>query len=83
MPTDVTARLGTSMPTVAILSGMGATRTAAAPRESAMSSERLVILLSLTPCSSAISYRVTEGPRVTSVMRASTPKERRVSSSRC
>ena len=83
MATDVTVRLGTSMPTVEILSGIGAMRTAAAPRARAMSSDRLVILLSLTPCSSASSYRVTEGPRVTLTIWASTPKDWRVSSSLC
>ena len=79
MGTALTWRLGTSMPTVEILSGMGAMRTAGAPRARAMSSARLVILLSFTPCSSSSSYRVTEGPRVTFTSLASTPKERMVS----
>ena len=68
MWTGLTSLLGTSMPTVAILSGMGAMRTPVAPRARAMSSERLVSLLSRTPWSSSTSYRVTEGPRVTSVI---------------
>ena len=52
MRTAVTVRLGTSMPTTEILLGTGATRTPLAPSASAISSDRLVILLSLTPCSS-------------------------------
>ena len=52
MRTGVTARLGTSMPTTEILLGMGAMRTPLAPSASAMSSARLVILDSFTPCSS-------------------------------
>ena len=76
-------RLGTSMPTVEILSGMGATRTAEAPRARAMSPDRLVILFSLTPWSSSSSYRVMEGPRMTLTMRALTPKEARASWRRC
>ena len=74
--------LGTSMPTVEILLGMGATRTPGAPRARAMSLDRLVILLSFTPWSSSSSYRVTEGPRVTLMMLASMPKEWMVSVSR-
>ena len=70
------------MPTVEILSGMGAMRTPVAPRARAMSSDRLVSLLSRTPWSSSTSYRVTDGPRVTLTMLASMPKERMVSDSR-
>ena len=55
MATGVTWRLGTSIPTVEILSGMGATRTADTPRARAMSSDSLVSLFSLTPCSSSSS----------------------------
>ena len=55
MPTTLTLRLGTSMPTAA-LPGMGASmRTPTAARFRAMSSARLVILLIFTPalgCSS-------------------------------
>ena len=47
--TEETCRLGTSMPTTDILSGMGAMRTPDAPSASAMSSARFVILLSFTP----------------------------------
>ena len=47
--TAVTALLGTSMPTAEILPGMGAIRTPVAPSASAISSLRLVSLLSLTP----------------------------------
>ena len=83
MQTGVTCRLGTSMPTVEILSGMGATRTADAPRARAMSLDRLVILFSFTPWSSSSSYRVMAGPRVTLTMRALTPKEVRASWRRC
>ena len=83
MHTGLTCRLGTSMPTVAILSGMGATRTATAPRDRAMSSDRLVILFSFTPWSSSSSYRVTAGPRVTLTIWASTPKDCSASWSRC
>ena len=82
MWTGLTSLLGTSMPTVEILSGIGAMRTPVAPRARAMSSARLVILLSLTPCSNSISYRVTEGPRTTLTMRASTPKDWMVSARR-
>ena len=82
MFTGDTSLLGTSMPTMEIWSGMGAMRTPEAPRARAMSSERLVSLLSRTPWSSSTSYRVTEGPRVTSEMRASMPKDRMVSASR-
>ncbi len=67
------------MPTVAILSGIGAMRTPVAPRAKAMSSARLVSLFRRTPWSSSTSYRVTEGPRVTSEILASMPKERMVS----
>ena len=80
--TGVTCLLGTSMPTTEILSGMGAMRTPEAPRARAMSSARLVILLSLTPWSSTNSYRVTEGPWTTSPAVASTPKLTRVSDRR-
>ena len=80
--TGETSLLGTSMPTMEILSGMGAMRTPWAPRARAMSSDRLVSLFSRTPWSSSSSYRVTEGPRVTLTMWASMPKERMVSSSR-
>ena len=52
MRTLVTCLLGTSMPTTEIFSGMGAMRTPVAPRARAMSSARLVILLSFTPWSS-------------------------------
>ena len=75
MLTGETTLLGTSMPTTDILSGMGAMRTPVAPRARAISSARLVSLFSLTPCSSASSYRVTEGPRTTFTMLASMPKE--------
>ena len=80
--TGVTCLLGTSMPTTEILSGMGAIRTPVAPRARAMSSARLVILESFTPCSSTNSYRVTEGPWTTSPGVASTPKLVRVSARR-
>ena len=49
MRTAVTVRLGTSMPTAEILLGTGAMRTPLAPSARAMSSCRLVILLSFTP----------------------------------
>ena len=52
MSTGLTVRLGTSMPTTEILSGMGAMRTPLAPRARAMSSARLVTLLSFTPWAS-------------------------------
>ena len=82
MGTGETSLLGTSMPTMEILSGMGAMRTPVAPRARAMSSARLVSLFSRTPWSSSTSYRVTEGPRVTLTMAASMPKERMVSDRR-
>ena len=75
MHTGLTTRFGTSMPTVEILSGIGATRTADAPRARAISPDRLVILFSFTPWSSSSSYRVTAGPRMTLTMRALTPKD--------
>ena len=74
--------LGTSMPTMEILSGMGAMRTPVAPKARAISSARLVSLLSRTPWSSSTSYRVTDGPRVTLAMVASMPKDRMVSDRR-
>ena len=46
---------GTSMPTVDILSGMGAIRTLTTPSASAISPARFVSLLSFTPCSSSMS----------------------------
>ena len=57
------ALLGTSIP-IADLPGIGASiRTLVAARRRAISSERLVILLILTPASGTSSYLVTEGPR--------------------
>ena len=79
--TGETKRLGTSMPTTEFLPGIGAMRTLTAPRLSAISAARLVILLSLTPRSSSSSYRVTEGPLVTSMIFASMPKDCSVSAS--
>ena len=49
MFTGETSLLGTSMPTMEILPGMGAIRTPEAPRDRAMSSDRLVSLFSRTP----------------------------------
>ena len=49
MRTAVTVLLGTSMPTAEILLGTGAMRTPLAPSARAMSSLRLVTLLSFTP----------------------------------
>ncbi len=83
MFTGETSLLGTSMPTMEIFPGMGAMRTPEAPRDRAMSSDRLVSLFRRTPWSSSSSYRVTEGPRVTLTMLASMPKEWMVSESRC
>ena len=51
--TALTILFGTSMPTVEILSGMGAMRTFSTPSASARSPERFVILLSFTPASSS------------------------------
>ena len=51
--TMLTILLGTSMPTVDILSGMGAMRTFITPRLSARSLERLVSFVSFTPASSS------------------------------
>ena len=82
MSTGLTVRLGTSMPTTELLSGMGAMRTPTAPRARAMSSARLVTLLSFTPWARVNSYWVMAGPRITSPGTASTPKLRRVSARR-
>ena len=71
--TVVLSRLGTSTPTVEILSGMGAMRTLSTPRERAMSLPRFSILDSFTPWSRRSSYRVMEGPRTAPVMVAPTP----------
>ena len=81
MGTGVTSWLGTSTPTTLLRPVMGAIRTLGAPRDRAMSPARLVSLLSLTPRISSSSYRVTEGPRVTLMIRASMPKDWMVSSS--
>ncbi len=51
--TVLTTLFGTSMPTVEILSGIGAMRTLVTPSASARSPDRFVILLSLTPASSS------------------------------
>ncbi len=72
--TVLTILFGTSMPTVDILSGMGAMRTFTTPRASARSPARFVTRASLTPCSSSISKRVTVGPRVTPTIAALMPK---------
>ena len=78
MWTTVTALLGTSMP-MATLSGMGAMRTDTAPSDSAMSSDRAVIRLNLTPRSMVSSNRVTDGPRTMPMIWASMPKDSSVS----
>ncbi len=70
--------LGTSMPTAAF-PGMGASiRISAAARFNLISSARFTILLTFTPISGCISYRVTLGPQLTSVMVTLTPKFFRV-----
>ena len=48
-----TILFGTSMPTVLILSGIGAMRTFMTPRERAMSFARFVSFVSFTPASSS------------------------------
>ena len=58
---------------------MGAILIFVVARLSAISAERLVILLILTPTAGFISYLVTEGPLVISTISASTPKFSRVS----
>ena len=63
------------MPTVDILFGIAEMRTPPTPRARAISSERLVILLSLTPISSSISYLVTDGPFIMLDIVALTPKD--------
>ena len=73
--TGMTTLLGTSMPTTEIFPGTGAIRTLETPSARATSSERLVSLFSRTPCSSATSYRVTEGPCTAPVTWPSMPKE--------
>ena len=77
--TMVTARLGTSIPTMEIFPGTAAMRTPEAPRLRAMSSAQLVSLFSRTPLSSSTSYRVTLGPRVTLMIWASMWKLAKVS----
>ena len=80
--TPLFTELGTSMPTAA-LPGMGASiRTWVAAKFRAISSDKLVILEIRTPAAGFSSYRVTVGPRLMSVMVASTLKEWRVSISR-
>ncbi len=65
---------GTSIPTAAF-PGMGASiRISVAARFSLISSERLTILLTFTPCSGCISKRVTDGPWLMSVTVTRTPK---------
>ena len=62
--TAVLSLLGTSIPTAA-LPGIGASiLISAAARLSFISSARLTILLTLTPCSGWISYLVTDGPQL-------------------
>ena len=74
MGTTLVCRLGTSMPTAALL-GIGASmRTPLVARFKAISSARLVILLILTPAEGCSSYRVTAGPLAISMMRVCTPK---------
>ena len=51
-------------------------RTSRAARPRAISSERLTILLILTPGAGANSYRVITGPLVTRITLALTPKSR-------
>ncbi len=81
MLTMATILLGTSMP-MAGLPGMGASiRTPVAERLRAMSSASPVTLLIFTPAAGCSSYRVTAGPRETSMIRACTPKLLRVFSS--
>ena len=66
--------LGTSIPTAG-LPGMGASiRTPAVARFRAISSDRLVIRLTLMPAWGCSSYRVTEGPRQISRIWVLTPK---------
>ena len=75
------ALLGISIP-IAALPGMGASiRTLVAARRSAISSERPVILLILTPASGTSSYLVTEGPRQILVTSALILKLSRVATS--
>ena len=60
---------------IAAFPGIGASiRISAAARFSLMSSVRLTILLTFTPISGWISYRVTDGPLLTFVIVTFTPK---------
>ena len=60
---------------MAALPGIGASiRISATARFSLISSERLRILLTFTPCSGWSSYRVTVGPQLTFVIWTLTPK---------
>ena len=66
--------LGTSIPT-ALLPGIGASiLISVVARASAKLSERLNILLTLTPAARLISYEVIVGPLLTPITFASTPK---------
>ena len=80
--TVVTARFGTSMPTMEIFPGTAAIRTPEAPKLRAISSAQPVSLLRRTPLSSSTSYRVTLGPRVTLMIWASMWKLSNVSFNR-
>ena len=73
--------LGASMPT-ANLSGIMVIRTLAAPKDKAISSDKLLTRENLVPRFNCSSYRVTLGPRVISTKVASTPKLFSVSTSR-
>ena len=74
METAVFLWLGTSMPTAG-LPGMGASiRTSATARFRAISSASEVMRLIFTPARGCSSYRVTDGPRLISIIRVCTPK---------